>query len=268
VYGVLGVIAGSNTSAGVWTYTNTTDCIAANTGSLQTLGGMYIAKGLLVNGAATVGVGAQAGTPYGLTVFNNGNQNIDRGVSIGLVSPGAGLGTAGSRVTAKIVSASLSSTTQGGYLAFYTENTSGVLTEWARISAVGILSASSISANSVSQTVQNVAVSTTPTVNLALGNTVILGSAGVPGALTAATTITFQNPTIGSTTTLSFKQFTSSVAVTFTIAGYTFYQNGKTAGVASGNPVLLAADMTLSTYVTVDITWLSATTAMVALVKS
>jgi hypothetical protein len=56
--------------------------------------------------------------------------------------------------------------------------------------------------------------------------------------------------------------------VTFTISGYTFYQNGKTAGVASGSAVLLAADMTLSQYYTAAITWLSATTASVALLKS
>jgi hypothetical protein len=125
-----------------------------------------------------------------------------------------------------------------------------------------------LTANSMAQTVQSVAVSTTPTVNLASGNTVVLGTSGVPGALTAATNITFQNPTIGSTTQLMFKQYSTSVAVTFTIAGYTFYQNGKTAGVASGSPVLLAADMTLSCYYTAYITWTSPTTAIVTLDKS
>jgi hypothetical protein len=118
------------------------------------------------------------------------------------------------------------------------------------------------------QTVQTVAVSTTPSVNIASGNTVIIGTGGVPGPLTAATNITFSNPQIGSTTFLVFQQGTTSYAVTFTIAGYTFYQNGKTAGVASGSVVLAAADMTLSQFCAVEITWLSATTASVKLVKS
>jgi hypothetical protein len=118
------------------------------------------------------------------------------------------------------------------------------------------------------QTVQTVAVSTTPSVNLASGNTVVLGTAGTPGALTAASNVTFTNPTVGSTTSLTFIQFSTSVAVSFTATGYTFYEPGKTAGVASGSPVLLAADMTLSCIYNAQITWLSATTALVELLKS
>jgi hypothetical protein len=38
--------------------------------------------------------------------------------------------------------------------------------------------------------------------------------------------------------------------------------------VASGSPVLLAADMTLSCIYNAQITWLSATTALVELLKS
>ena len=129
-------------------------------------------------------------------------------------------------------------------------------------------SLTTVTAKGLAQTVQTVAISTTPAVNLASGNIVIIGASGIPGALTAATTITFSNPTVGATTSLSFQQGTTSFAVTFTIAGYTFYQNGKTAGVASGSAVLQAADMTLSQFYTVEITWLSATTAAVALLKS
>lgn len=129
-------------------------------------------------------------------------------------------------------------------------------------------SVTTITAKSVAQTVQSIAVSTAVAANLANGNTVIIGASGVPGALTAATTVTFSNPVIGSITRLSFKQFTTSVAVTFTISGYTFYQNGKTAGVASGSAVLLAADMTLSCFYTALIIWTSATTATVSLLKS
>ncbi len=120
----------------------------------------------------------------------------------------------------------------------------------------------------VAETVQSIAVNTAITANLALGNVVVIGSAGVPGAITAATTVTFQNPVIGSTTQLMFKQDSTSRAITFTIAGYTFYQNGKTAGVTSGNPVLLAADMTLSCYYTAWITWTSASKAVVSLSKT
>jgi hypothetical protein len=121
---------------------------------------------------------------------------------------------------------------------------------------------------SVSQTVQSVAVSTTPAVNLANGGNVVLGASGVPGALTAATTITFSNPVIGSTTRLMFQQGTTSFAVTFTISGFTFYRSGKTAGIASGSVVLAAADMTLSQYNMVEITWLTSTKAFVALIKT
>jgi len=120
---------------------------------------------------------------------------------------------------------------------------------------------------SVAQTVQSVAVSTTPAVNLANGGNVVLGASGVPGALTAATTITFSNPVIGSTTRLMFQQGTTSFAVTFTISGFTFYRSGKTAGIASGSVVLAAADMTLSQYNMVEITWLTSTKAFVALIK-
>jgi hypothetical protein len=125
-----------------------------------------------------------------------------------------------------------------------------------------------LTSNQLSQAVQTIAVGTAISANLANGGTVLIGASGVPGALTAATTITFSNPLIGSTSRVIFKQGTTSFAVTFTISGYTFYQNGKTAGVASGSAVLLAADMTLSQYYTAAITWLSATTASVALLKS
>jgi hypothetical protein len=135
-------------------------------------------------------------------------------------------------------------------------------------SAGSVTAGTTVSGNSLIQTVQAVAVSTTPSANIASGNTVIIGAGGVPGPLTAATNITFSNPQIGSTTFLVFQQGTTSYAVTFTIAGYTFYQNGKTAGVASGSVVLAAADMTLSQFCAVEITWLSATTASVKLVKS
>ena len=125
-----------------------------------------------------------------------------------------------------------------------------------------------LTSDQLSQAVQTIAVGTAISANLANGGTVLIGASGVPGALTAATTVTFSNPLIGSTTRLIFKQGTTSFAVTFTISGYTFYQNGKTAGVASGSIALLAADMTLSQYYTAAITWLSATTASVALLKS
>jgi hypothetical protein len=125
-----------------------------------------------------------------------------------------------------------------------------------------------LTSDQLSQAVQTIAVGTAISANLANGGTVLIGASGVPGALTAATTITFSNPLIGSTSRVIFKQGTTSFAVTFTISGYTFYQNGKTAGVASGSAVLLAADMTLSQYYTAAITWLSATTASVALLKS
>jgi len=136
------------------------------------------------------------------------------------------------------------------------------------VASSAVTIAGNATAKSVAQTVQSIAVSTAVAANLQNGNTVVIGSSGVPGALTAATTVTFSNPTIGSTTQLMFKQFTSSVAVTFTISGYTFYQNGKTAGVASGSAVLLAADMTLSCYYTAYITWTSSTSATVSLLKS
>lgn len=124
------------------------------------------------------------------------------------------------------------------------------------------------SSATATQLMQTLSVGTSVAANLALGNTVLIGAAGVPGQLTAATTITFSNPTVGSTTQLLFAQGTTSYPVTFTIAGYTFYQNGKTTGVASGSAVLQAADMTLNCFYTCNITWLSNTTASVSLLKS
>jgi hypothetical protein len=125
-----------------------------------------------------------------------------------------------------------------------------------------------VTARKVVQTLNTTAVSTSITMDLSLGNTILAGSAGVPGALTAATTWTFSNASIGSTSRIMFRQGTTSFAVTFAASGYTFYQNGKTAGVASGSVVLAAADMVLSQYYTVEIAWLSATTASVSLLKT
>jgi hypothetical protein len=120
---------------------------------------------------------------------------------------------------------------------------------------------------SFAQTVQQVAVSTTPAFNLASGNTCVLGASGVPGALTADTTFTFSNPVVGSTTSLFFQQGATAYAITFTIAGYTFYINGTTAAIASGATLYSAGSFTISQFYTIDITWLSATTASVALLK-
>ena len=136
------------------------------------------------------------------------------------------------------------------------------------VSATGVAVTGDISALNHTTTVQNVPVSTTPAVNISNGGNVVIGASNIPGALTAATNITFTNPDIGSTTKVMFKQFTTSVAVTFTTAGYTFYRSGKTAGISSGSVVLAAADMTLSCFYEADITWLSATTAFVTLQKS
>jgi hypothetical protein len=128
----------------------------------------------------------------------------------------------------------------------------------------------SIKALQVAQTVQTVAVSTTPAINCASGNEVIIGTTGVVGALTAATTITFSNPVIGSTTRVRIKQGTTSFAITLTIAGYTFYSNGQAAGLASGGTpaALAAANMTLSCFYTLEILWANSTTAYVNLIKT
>jgi hypothetical protein len=131
----------------------------------------------------------------------------------------------------------------------------------------GVQTFATIAAKQVSETVQSIAVNTAIAANLANGNIIVIGASGVPGALTANTTVTFSNPVTGSRTILSFKQFTTAVAITFTISGYTFYQAGKTAGVASGSAVLLAADMTLSCYYIAEIFWTSGTTAIVTLMK-
>jgi hypothetical protein len=122
----------------------------------------------------------------------------------------------------------------------------------------------------IGETVQTVAVSTTPAVNCANGNNVIIGTTGVVGALTAATTITFSNVVVGTTTKVRIKQGTTSFAITLTISGYTFYGNGQTAGLASGGtPAQLAAgNMTLSQFYTIEILWATATVAYVSLLKT
>jgi hypothetical protein len=80
-----------------------------------------------------------AGTPTVIIVENAGNQLADRGVALDLFSPGNGLGVSGTRVTGRFTSASAATSTQGSYLTFSTENTSGTLTERMRLTATGHL---------------------------------------------------------------------------------------------------------------------------------
>jgi hypothetical protein len=120
----------------------------------------------------------------------------------------------------------------------------------------------------LAQTVQTISVSASVALNCASGNNVIIGASGIPGVLTAATTITFTNPKIGSTTYIYFQQGTTSYAVTFMCMSYNFYLNGSTALVATGSVVLSAANMTSSQFYTCAVTWLSSTTAMVHLQKN
>jgi hypothetical protein len=147
---------------------------------------------------------------------------------------------------------------------------SGAITTSAGVSATSdiVTSGGNVSGRSVAEAVQSVAVSTTPAVNLSNGNVVVIGASGVPGALTAATNITFTNPVVGSVTKLFIKQGTTSFAVTFTKTSANFYRSGKTASIASGSVVLLAADMTLSCFYEIDITWVTANIAMVSLIKT
>lgn len=149
-----------------------------------------------------------------------------------------------------------------------TEVTSGTYTSGSAYTSGGLSVTKSLQAKRLVVPINTIAVNTALAFDLSNGDNWLIGAAGVPGALTAATTITFSNQLVGSTTEFSFQQGASSYNVIFTIAGYTFYQNGKTAGVATANPVLLAADMTLSQFYTCRVKWLSATTAMVSLLKS
>lgn len=149
-----------------------------------------------------------------------------------------------------------------------TDITAGTYTTGSIVSSGGISATKGIQAKQICTGVQTVAVSTTPSVDCSAGDVVVIGSSAVPGALTAATTITFSNPKVGAETELHIKQGTISYAITFTISGYSFYLNGSTASISSGSVVLAAANMVLSQFYTIKIRWLSTTRASVTLLKT
>jgi hypothetical protein len=239
-------INGSGFSSASWTINGARDGYIYTQSTNLALGTATAAKSIVLFTGGTLAANARvtvadAGTTFSTPITMSGSSSFNMGT--GTINAGSGgiLTSGGGNISSNgSVSAATDITTTGG-----------------KVQGV-----------SVSQTVQSVAVSTTPAVNLANGGNVVLGASGVPGALTAATTITFSNPVIGSTTRLMFQQGTTSFAVTFTISGFTFYRSGKTAGIASGSVVLAAADMTLSQYNMVEITWLTSTKAFVALIKT
>lgn len=244
--------------------------------------GLYGANQLLtINAAGLATFAGKVSTVSSATRagINAGTVDVTSGWALGDIWTNStdGLCFAG-KTAAKYVAMDLSSTqTVSGVKTFSgnanaftntTDVTVGTYTTGSLYASGGLSVAKTLQAAQIVHKLQTIAVSTAITCNCASGENVLIGASGVPGALTAATTITFSNPKIGSTTTLFFKQGTTSYAITFTISGYTFYQNGKTAGVASGSAVLAAADMTLSCFYRVDITWLSSTTASVTLSKT
>ena len=127
--------AASGTAGNAISFTTAMAITSSGNVGIGYAGGSYR---LGVSGAI-IAFDSAAGTPTTILAGNGGNQAVDRGVAIDFQSPGTGLGVNGTRTTARLISASSFASTQGAYLRFDTENTSGTITERMRITSGGDL---------------------------------------------------------------------------------------------------------------------------------